>query len=175
MNKIYCFKSIPDSAYGKAMKEYFELLPLWADVVDRVGELLGKEITKMAHEVEELWIDTDEVDKETAKLFTKDGKLKKNSKLANNIRKEYLKIVEDVGLKDFKDTRYINFVYGVMRTSRQQTLESFRSSENDIYFKADFDLLGREKSNGSIEPISQIQYEEKYLEELKKRESDRVG
>ncbi|QNK89062.1 hypothetical protein H7992_04880 [Sporosarcina sp. resist] len=170
MEKTYCFKSNRDSAYGLEIRKYMKLLPLWGEVIAKVGGLLGNPITAIAHEVDELWIDVDQVSPEIAKLFTRDGKLKKNSKAANDIRKKYLQIIEDVGLEGFMDKPRINFIYGVMRTSQQQSLASFISSEHDVYFKANYDMLDREKSNGYIEPITQIQFEEKHLEGLKKND-----
>jgi len=86
---------------------------------------------------------------------------------AKSINEEYKNILSDVGLNDYEELRYINFAYGVMRM-RGQKLESFRTSENDIFYKADFDLVKR--TDGLVEPITEIQYEEKYLEELKKQE-----
>lgn len=172
MTKSYCYKSNPESDFGKAVKKYYMLLPLWSAVADAVSELLGEKITKMAQETDELWIDTSEVSAETKKLFTKDGKLKANSKRANEIRKEYKRIISSVGLTDFQDLRFIKFAYGIMRTSRQQRLESFICSECDMYLKADYDMLYRDKSAGSISPISEIEFEEKYLSELKKQEEE---
>lgn len=170
MNKTYCYKSNSKSEYGKAVKQYLELLPLWGIVSERVSELLGEKITRMATDVEELYIDTMQVGDENRKLFTKDGKLKSNSKKANEVRMKYKEIIEAVGLKDFKDMRLINFIYGVMRTSNQQSLESFMSSEGEIYLKANYDMLYREKLGNNILQITEIEFEEKYLSELKKKE-----
>lgn len=173
MNKTYCYKSNPESEYGKAVKQYLELLPLWERVSERVSELLGEKITRMATDAEELYVDTMQVGDENRKLFTKDGKLKSNSKKANEIRVKYKEIIEDVGLKDFKDMRLINFIYGVMRTSDRQSLESFMSSEGGIYLKANYDMLYREKLDDSILHITEIDFEEKYLSELKKKEESK--
>lgn len=56
-----------------------------------------------------------------------------------------------------------------MRTHGQE-LESFVTSENDIYYKTNFDL--EKRTNGLVIPITEIEYEETYLNELKKREKD---
>ncbi|MOA67718.1 hypothetical protein D3C78_1950160 [compost metagenome] len=47
-----------------------------------------------------------------------------------------------------------------------ESLKSFRTSEMDVYYEADFDLVVRSK--GLVEPITEIEYQEKYLEELKR-------
>lgn len=171
VSKTFCFKSVPESAFGQDVKKYVELLPLWSEVINKVSELLGEPITKLARDTRELYVDIDELNVENAKLFTKDGKLKKNSKRANDLRKGYLEALDAVGLKDFMDIHFIKFAYGTMRTSHVQSLESFISSEKEIYFKANFDMIGREKSSGYIVPITEIQFEEKYLAELKDREA----
>lgn len=175
MTKTYCFKSVSDSAYGLEIKKYMKLILLWSEVIDKVGHLLGEPITKMGRDTDELYIDIDEVNSENVKLFTKDGKLKKNSKKANELRKRYLQIIEDVGLSDFQDLHMVNFIYGVMRTSQTQTLSSFISSEHDVYLKANYNMIDREKSSGYVEPITEIEFEEKYLKELKKREGMQNG
>lgn len=59
----------------------------------------------------------------------------------------------------------INFSYGMLRRNGEN-LESFVTSDHDLYYKADFDLKAR--SSGLVEPITEIEYQEKYLEELKK-------
>lgn len=170
MSKTFCFKSVPESAFGQAVKKYVEQLPKWTEVLNEVSEILEQPIAKIAREAGELWVDLDEIHPDNLALFTKDGKLKKNSKRANEIRGKYLRAVSDAGLKEFQDLHVINFIYGTMRTSRAQSLVSFMSSEKEIYFKANFDMIGREKSTGYIEPITEIQFEEKYLAELKGRE-----
>lgn len=170
MSKTFCFKSVPESAFGLAVKKYVEQLPKWSEVLNEVNEILEQPITKIAREVGDLWVDLDEIRPDNLVLFTKDGKLKKNSKRANEIRAKYLQAVTNAGLKEFQDLHVINFVHGTMRTSHAQSLVSFMSSEKEIYFKANFDMVGREKSSGYIESITEIQFEEKYLAELKDRE-----
>jgi hypothetical protein len=170
MKNIQCFKIKPGTNYDKEVKRHFALLPKWGNVFDKVGELLGEKITQMALSTDELYLDISELKKEdNKKLFTKDGKLKKSSKGAKQILDNYKAIIKTEGLEDFQELRFINFSYGVMRL-RGQKLESFRTSEDDIYYKADFDL--EKKTDGMVIPISQIEYEEKYLEELKKQEQE---
>ncbi|PWA08627.1 hypothetical protein DCC39_14400 [Pueribacillus theae] len=167
MSKTQCFKIKRGTVYDKAAKEHFELLPKWKNVFSRLSDLLEEEITKMAFSPHILRLDPSEFTKEeNKKLFRKDGVLKSNTNKAKNLFKDYQKIIEEEGLSKFEELRHINFIYGVMRM-RHQHLESFRTSENDIYYKADFDL--EKKTNGLVIPISEIEYEEKYLEELKKK------
>jgi len=169
MSNYKCFKIKRGTGYDKAIKKHFELLPKWNQVFDKVSELLGEKITRLAFSVDYLKIDPNELTKEeNKKLFKKDGVLKNNTKKAKSIFEEYKKIIDEVGLSEYEELRYINFRYGVMRTHGQY-LKSFRTSENDIYYKADFDL--ERKTNGLVIPISEIEYEEKYLEELKKQEN----
>jgi hypothetical protein len=167
-NSIQCFKIKQGTKYDAAVKKHFSLLPKWQTVYDEVGKLLGEKITRLALSTEELYVDPSEMRKEeNKKLFKKDGSLKSNLKRAKQVLDSYKKIVEGAGLSEYQELRFINFTYGVMRT-RGQKLESFRTSEDDVYYKADFDL--EKKADGVVVPISQIEYEEKYLEELKKQE-----
>lgn len=168
MNDIQCFKIKRGTNYDKAVKEHFLQLPKWKNVSTKVSELLGEEITKLGFVTDDLYVDLSELTKEENKrLFTKDGKLRGNLKRAKQIRLDYQDIIKEEGLSEYKDLSRINFVYGFIRT-RGQELESYRTSEDDIYYKANFDLEKRAK--GLVEPISHIEYEEKYLEELKKQD-----
>lgn len=167
MSNIQCFKIKKGSPYDKAVQMHFNLLNKWEKVFEKVSELLGENITKLAFLTNQLYVDNDEIIKlETKKYFTKEGKLKSNTKAAKEILRSYKEIIKSEGLCEFKELSLINFMFGVMRM-RGQSLESFRTSKNDIYYKADFDL--EFKSNGMVEPITQVEYGEKYLEELKKR------
>lgn len=166
----FCYKSISDSDYGKAIKQYVELSARWGGVLEKVSDLLNESVTKMARDPKELYIDVNEVTKETRKLFTKDGKLKKNSKKANDLRKEYMEITKGLGLSEYEEKGLINFHYGIMRTCNTQRLESFVSSDGVNYMKANFDLNSLRDVSSYIKPISEIEFEETYLNELKKKE-----
>lgn len=170
MSKTQCFKTKEGTTYALEVKKCLMLSPKWADVYPKLSELLGENITKLGQTKDYLVIDYNELTKEeNKKLFKLDGQLKSNSKKAKKLYQDYLEILDSVGLSGFMELRDLNFVYGVMRM-RGQSLYSFKTSELEIYFKADFDLA--ESSNGMVEPITEIQYEEKYLSELKKRESN---
>ncbi|WP_379354847.1 MULTISPECIES: hypothetical protein [unclassified Paenibacillus] len=161
-----CFKTVRGTDFDKAVKKHFEQKPKWKDVISKVGELLNEKINEMGLAPDNLWVNTREIHREeNKKLFTKEGKLKTNSKRAKEIYNQYRNIVKETGLNDFQELRLIKFCYGVMRLQGQY-LDSFVDSEYDIYYKADFDLAKRSK--GLVTPISEIEYEEKYLEELKK-------
>ncbi len=140
---------------------------------NRVGELLNETITSMAFDSKELYIDPSEIkNKETKKLFTKEGKLKGNINKAKELRKEFLQIIKDEGLSEYQPLRFINFAYGVMRHGNfgnPDNMKSFRTSENEIYYETDFDL--EDRSNGMVEPITEVEYQEKYLEEVKKKQA----
>lgn len=174
MTQRYAYKSVPESKFGKAVKRYHELLPMWNQVIDDLSDFLGDKITKIVRDPERLVLDVDELSDENAKLFKKDGSLKKNSKKANELADTYKSIIDDAGLSDFKDLHLLKFIYGVMRTSRQQHMESFLSSEGELYVETDWDMLERQKTDGSIEPITKIEYTEKYLSELKKNEEKKA-
>ena len=168
MSNVQCFKIKRGTKFDEAVKQHFTLLPKWKEVYDRVSELLGENITKLAFSTDHLMIDPQELTKDDNKrLFKKDGEIKTNTKKAKEINTAYKEIIIDVGLEDYEELRYINFAYGVMRT-REQHLESYRTSENDIYYKANFDL--EKKTGGLVEPISEIEYQEKYVEELKRQD-----
>lgn len=53
-----------------------------------------------------------------------------------------------------------------MRSSNQH-LESYVTSDYDIYYKADFNL--EKKTGGLVIPITELEYQETYLQELKKK------
>lgn len=162
-----CFKIKRGTNYDKAIKKHLEQRPLWKNVFAKIGALLNENITEMALVVDELWINTNQLTRdENKKLFNKNGKLKSNTKRAREIIGAYKKIIADEGLTDFQGLQTINFMYGVMRLQGQH-LESFVTSENDIYYKTNFNL--EERTRGLVESITDIEYEEKYLEELKKR------
>lgn len=166
----YWFKSVEGSDYEKAIKRYREQAPLWNNVMDKLSELLGTKINAIARETKELFVNLSDLSEEVIKLFTIDGKLKRNSKKANQLRKKYFEIIEQEGLSDFGNRSLINFSYGIIRTHPSQNLSSFISSEGTVYIKASFDLMDRAKTNNSIQRITEIEFEEKYLSELKKRE-----
>jgi len=166
MNNIQCFKSKAGTNYDSAIKKHFSLLLNWDRVFEKVSELLGENITELAYSVDYFIIKPKELTKdENKKLFKQDGQLKSNTKKAKELFTKYNEIINESGLSEYKELRMINFTYGIGRTTGQ-LLESFRTSENEIYFKADFDLERR--SSGNVEPITEIEYEEKYLDELKK-------
>ncbi len=173
MSKNYFFKSIDESSYGKKLKRYFELVPKWNEVINRVGTILNEDITKIARDPEDLYIDIDELQGDTKNLFTKEGRLKKNLNEAKEMKEIYLEIIEDVGLSEYVDLYLINFFHGIIRTNDQQRIESFISSDGVNYIKANYNLLDRDKSSGSIEPISEIEFEETYLKELKRSKENK--
>lgn len=167
MNTKFYYKIKQGTNYDKAVKEHFKLRELWRNVFPLVNELLNEQITRIAQHPEDLYIDTSDIKREeNKKLFNKDGKLKSNTKRANQIREDYKQIIQKVGLSEFRDLGTINFIYGVMRLSGEH-LQSYRTSDNDIYYESDFDL--EKRSNGLVVPITEIEYQEKYLEELKNK------
>ncbi|GAV11475.1 hypothetical protein [Paenibacillus sp. NAIST15-1] len=164
-DKLY-FKIKQGTKYDKAVKEHFKLRKLWTNVFPLVSELLSEQITRIARHPDDLYIDTSEIkNEENKKLFNREGKLKSNTKRAKEIHEEYKRIIQKVGLTEFRDLGTINFIYGVMRLSGEH-LKSYRTSDDDIYYECDFDL--EKRSNGLVVPITEIEYQEKYLEELKK-------
>lgn len=166
MNK--CFKIKRGTDFDKSVKKHFALLPKWNNMYQRVSKLLGENITKLALTTDTLCIDYYELTKEeNKKLFKKDGTLRANLKSSKQLMNLYKDAIKEEGLEEYEELRMINFCHGIMRTSGQR-LESFITSEDDIYYKADFDL--EKKTGGLVEPISEIEYQEKYLKELKNQE-----
>lgn len=159
-----CFKIVSDTDYDKAIKNYYTQRPKWKNVMSKVGELLGEKISQIVLDPDKLRINPIMFKDENKKLFTNDGKLKNNSNKAKEIGESYKKIINDEGLSDFKELGIIDFCYGVMKL-RGQYLESFITSDYDVYYKADFNL--EQRSKGLVRPITEIEYEEKYLEGLK--------
>lgn len=167
-----CYKIKRGTQFDHAVKEHFALRPKWEVVSNRVSDLLGEKITRMAFDPRKLRIDITELKKEeNRKLFKKDGYLKANLKKAKELQKRYQEIIAEEGLTDFLDLGLIHFMYGVMRY-RGESMEMFRTSENDIYYKTDFDL--EKRSKGMVESISEVEYHEVYLSEIKKQETASV-
>lgn len=166
MNSTQCFKIKPNTKLHEELKKHFSLLPKWKGVYEKVSELLGEDITKLGYSTYELYIDFSELTtKENKALFKKDGTLKMNLKKSKQLLERYKDIIKEAGLSEYQELRSINFRYGVMRFGNQH-LESFWTSEDEVYYKADFDL--EKKTNGLVLPISEVEYQEKYLEELKR-------
>ena len=163
-----CFKIKQGTAYADAVKVYFELLPKWKDVIKQLGEYLDESIQQIAPRPESLIIDVKELkNPENIKLFTNNGKLKKNSKRSKEIGEYYSALIKKYGLSEFESLSLINFTYGIMRY-QGDNLESFTDGEGNIYYKATFDL--EKRSNGAVEPITEIEYEETYLKLLKQKQ-----
>lgn len=168
MTQFKFYKTKEGTKYTEAVKEHFTMLPKWNEVFDRVGELLGEKITKMAFSTRYLLIDRKELkNEENLKLFKLDGELKSNTKKSKKLLEDYLAILKDVGLDNYKELRELDFSYGIMRM-RGQDMDRFKTSENHIYFRTDFDL--EKASNGMVEEITEREYAEKYLEETKKKD-----
>lgn len=164
-----CFKMKQGTAYADAVKQYFELLPKWKDVIKQLGEYLDENIQQIAPRPESLMIDVKELkNPDNIKLFTNDGKLKKNLKRSKEIRGFYATLIKETGLTEFESLSLINFTYGIMRYQGEK-LESFTDGEGNIYYKATFDL--EKRSNGAVEPITEIEYEETYLKLLKQKQA----
>lgn len=170
MGKNQCFKIKRGTKFDSDIKESLLLRSKWDDVMRDIGILLGEKITSIYLNTGILSVPPEKIKKEdNKKLFKKDGTLKISLKKAKEINKEYLKILESYGLSKYRELPRINFSYGIMRRQGQK-LESFPTSENDIYYKADFDL--GKGTDDLVIPITEIEYEEKYVEELKKRDED---
>ncbi|MMZ64631.1 hypothetical protein D1872_269770 [compost metagenome] len=169
------FRSNQGTEYDIAVRKHYDLYPKWRVVYEKLSELLDEKITMLVRTKDYLQIDYSELTKDgNKKLFKKDGRLKANSKKAKEIDAEYQKIIQEAGLEEFKPLGLINFTYGVYRLEGE-SLKSFVTSENGIFFEASFDLEERAKNTGgnSVVPITAIEYQEKYLEELKKAESNK--
>lgn len=164
------FKIKNDTEFDKAVKKHLVMLPNWKQVYGKLSELLGEKITLLVQASDYLQIDYSEIKKEeNKKVFKKDGSLRANSKKAKEVLAAYKTIIEECGLKGFESLGHINFCYGVMRF-QGETMKSFKTSEHDIYYETNFDL--EERSKGLVVPITDVEYQEKYLEELKKNKKE---
>ncbi|WP_440110037.1 hypothetical protein [Paenibacillus sp. QZ-Y1] len=175
MSEMKYYKIKRGTKYDQAVKKHFELNSQWKQVYGKLSETLGETITKMVQHPKFLTIDLTELTKEeNKKAFKKDGSLKGNSKKAKEIAEQYKLIIEESGLVDYENLGTINFIYGMMRY-QGESLTTFGTSEYDLYYKADFDIDERSKrTNGGeslIEEITEVEYTEKYLEEIKKKEA----
>lgn len=164
------YKMKEDSAYGKAVKKHFRQLKTWdKEIFPWLQEALGENVKRMGITREDLYVDVSELEKEeNIKLFKKDGSLKKNTKRGKELKREFEETLEEHGLEDFEELRMLHFVYGAMRR-QGETMEMFITSDHVIHYKADFDLIDR--TNGAVEEITEVEYQETYLEEIKKRDS----
>lgn len=168
MTQYKFYKTKEGTKYTEAVKEHFTMLPKWNEVYGALSILLGEKITKLAFSTRFLVIDRNELkNEENRKMFKLDGMLKSNTKKAKKLFEDYQQILKDLGLDAFSELRDLDFTYGIMRR-RGQDMDRFKTSENDIYFRTDFDLA--KASNGMVEEITEREYAEKYLEETKKRE-----
>ncbi|KZE65029.1 hypothetical protein AV545_03665 [Paenibacillus jamilae] len=172
MNEMKFFKIKQGTKYHEAVKQHLALLPKWKPIYAKVSELLDEKITLMVQSPNYLQIEYSELKKdENKKIFKKDGTLKTNSKKAKEIEAAYKEIVKEAGLEKFESLGHINFCYCVMRY-HGETLKTFKTSDHELYYKADFDLEERTKqSTGDsfVIPITEIEHQEKYLEEIKKQ------
>ncbi|WP_372011427.1 hypothetical protein NBRC13296_12780 [Paenibacillus chitinolyticus] len=160
------FKIKPGTKYDQAIKKHFAQKPRWSNVMKKVGELLGENITSMGLCRDQLWLDSAQLNnQENKKLLNKVGELKVNTKRAKEVLEQYKKFILEEELDDFEELRVINFIYGVNRVAGQE-LSYYITQDFDIYYETDFDLA--QKTSGLVVPITEIEYQEKYLEELKK-------
>lgn len=169
MEKEFCFKTVEGTEYHNKVKDFLSTRKRWAIALGKLGEFLGEELTRISQHTDALRIDLDEIkDPANKKLFKKDGTLKQNLKAAKEVQKEFKKIIDECGLTDFEPLGTINFKHGIMRF-QGETLDSFATSDLHIYYKANFDL--QKRAGDLVEKVSLIEYQEKYLEELKKLEA----
>lgn len=173
MSQMKYYKIIRGTKYDQAVKKHFELNKQWKQVYGKLSEVLGETITKMVQHPKYLSIDPTELTKEeNKKAFKKDGSLKGNSKKAKEIAEQYKLIIEEAGLVEYENLGTINFLYGMMRY-QGETLTTFRTSEFDLYYEANFNIDERSKrTNGGeslVDEITEVEYTEKYLEEIKKK------
>ncbi|UTR05417.1 hypothetical protein MM326_15065 [Alkalihalobacillus sp. LMS6] len=170
MSNVQCFRIVRGTEFHKAIQKYLELAPRWAGVTHELGNSIGEEITRIARMPQALRIDYTELKlEENKKIFKKDGMLRKNLKVSKEIHEKYIEIIKSLGLEEYEEISTINFVHGAMRR-KDQKLESFIANEDDVFYKGDFDLA--KKTDGLVEPITLIEYQETYLAELKKREAN---
>jgi hypothetical protein len=163
------FKIKNGTDYDKAVKKHLNMLPKWKAVYEKLSELLDEKITMLVQVPDYLKIEYSELKKEeNRKLFKKDGTLRANSKKAKEILATYKQIIDESGLIGYESLGHINFCYEVMRLNGE-SMKSFKTSEQDIYYETSFNL--EERSKGLVVPITDIEYQEKYLEELKNKKS----
>jgi len=162
----FCYKAKLGSEFYLDARKSMTQRGEWKKVIDEVNKLLGESIKTIRPSIAILWLDNDELTtEENKKLFTNEGKLKKNNKKAKRLNEEYIQIVGQLGLSDYKDIGIIEFIHGVY-SLRGESVERYVSLDQELYYKTDFNL--EERSKGNFIPITEIEYQEKYLEDLKK-------
>lgn len=159
---MFYYKVKPDSSYGqalsKARSDQTKLLAI-SDAIRKEFHLPDTNLISTNPEM--YYYPPGEVPDEFQKQFKKDGFAKKNSAIS----KRYVEEVSAAGLAEMKGEPFINFAYGIMRTSAAQTLRRMVIDDVD-YIETNCEFSPSELSH--LDEITEVDFYELRVEELKK-------
>ncbi|MCY9592341.1 hypothetical protein PC41400_15045 [Paenibacillus chitinolyticus] len=162
----FCYKAKSGSEFYLDARKSMTQRGEWKKVINEVNKLLGESVKSIWPSTNILCLDVRELSKdENKKLFTNEGRLRKNDKKAKDYNSEYIKILNRFGLSNYEDIKLVEFKHGICSLGGE-SLERYISLDKEIYYKADFNL--EKRSQGNFDLITEIEYQEKYLEDLKK-------
>jgi hypothetical protein len=169
MDEYKFFRTKQGTKFDDKVQQYFELRPRWGNVVKRLSVYLGEKVTRIVMSPNYLSIEPSEITKpENKALFTKDGNVRKRGKKPTALREFYHNLIDELGLKHFRELRWIEWCNGITGL-KHQTVERFLAIEDGIhviYYKTNFDL--DKEYLEQFEMIDEIQFEQAHLDQLKR-------
>lgn len=159
---MFYYKVKPDSSYGQALNnarsDQTKLIAISADIRK---EFNLPDTSLVSTNPEMYYYPPGEAPDELQKQFKKDGFAKKNSAVS----KRYAEQVKAAGLADMKGEQFINFAYGIMRTSTAQTLRRMNIEGVD-YIETNCEFSPNELSH--LDAITEVEFYEVRVDALKK-------
>lgn len=159
---MFYYRIKPDSSYAQALSKSRSDQTTLLAVADAIRKEFNLPDTNLVSTNPAMYYyPPGEVPDELQKQFKKDGFAKKNSAIA----KRYVEEVGAAGLADMKGEPFINFAYGIMRTSTAQTLRRM-AIEGIDYIETDCEFSPNELSH--LDEITEVEFYELRVEALKK-------
>lgn len=159
---MFYYKVKPDSAYGQALNKSRSDQTKLLAVSDTIRKEFNLPDTNLVSTNPQMYYyPPGEAPDELQKQFKKDGFAKKNSAIS----KRYIEEVNASGLADMKGEPFINFAYGIMRTSAAQTLHRMVIEGID-HIETNCEFSPNELSH--LDQITEVEFYELRVEALKK-------
>ncbi|MGE7946507.1 hypothetical protein [Lysinibacillus sp. NPDC093688] len=111
--------------------------------------------------------DLDVLNDEQLKAFKKNGIPKKSNKLGSQIIAFHKELIYEEGLEGLRTERDINFSYGVMRWSQNETLEQLNGLDT-MYLKTNSNFAS--SKDDFLEEITESAYVKAYLAAVEAKE-----
>ncbi|MGO3375505.1 hypothetical protein [Brochothrix thermosphacta] len=168
--KMKFYKVKVDSPYNERLKHAARC----GEIILKVNEELGEEfdfpkVSDVYLFVDDYFRVMDDMTDVQRKLFTKEGKLKKSTKLGKVIFASYQDKLKARGLTDFTTEKRVNFAFGFYKTSREQLFHTLRN-QDERYIKTDVSLSKDALQN--VVEITEVDFLQAQLEIAKSREVD---